>query len=395
MEFKDSALDLFMRTVEVNTASGQEKAMAEFIIGVVEGIGIPVGEITFDLAHFQFPKHGLAGDCPNLFITIPATPGLEGKPCIGFNAHMDRVKPSMGVKPILTDDGLRVVSDGTTVLGADDGAGIAVILQMLRTLHELQIPHGPLQLVFTVSEETRLLGSRFIDPSLITARMVYSFDGDKPQQLFVATCASDKYSITVRGKNAHAGVHPEQGLSAPLAMSHALVALRENGLFGRIEREGRHVASTNFVIEGFQPVGTNSVQAELKIGGEGRSLDEHLLPALTDGVRNCFLNTMHDLSASCGVTGEIVFEADRAYNCLNVDPDSEVVQRAVKAIANCGLEAEVMAPVMGGLDACWLNQYVPTIALGMGAYRYHTVEEYLDIEEFLQANRIAVALAVL
>ncbi|MFA5051971.1 MAG: M20/M25/M40 family metallo-hydrolase [Patescibacteria group bacterium] len=396
MNEHDTALEYFIHTVQVDTASGEEMAMADFIVRTIRGIGIAVDNILHDQAHAQF-----GGNCGNLFISVPATQGREKLPCIGFNAHMDRVQPAFGVKPRLTDDGRRIVSDGTTVLGADDGAGIAIILQMLRTLHDLRIPHGPLQLIFTVSEETKLQGARHIDPSLIKASMIYSFDGDRPEQIFTHTCSSNKYRIIVKGKNAHAGVHPEQGISAPLIMARALEALSQDGCFGRYENRDQHVASSNFNVEGFQPVGTNSVQAEIVIGGETRSFDDQTLKRMDRAIKREFDKAAISVmgfnpdDGTYSLRGAVEITCDCAYDFLAVPANSDVVRRATKSIANCGLSAEVMPPVMGGLDACWLNKYAPTIALGMGAYKYHTVGEYLDVAEYLQACRIAVALAVL
>src|SRR5205807_9695401 len=92
---------------------------------------------------------------------VAALPG-EGTPLL-LNAHMDRVPPGLGHQPILRDGIL--YSDGTTNLGADDAAGIAIILEVVRRTLEQQLPHPPLVLVFTVQEEAGLCGASNFDRS--------------------------------------------------------------------------------------------------------------------------------------------------------------------------------------------------------------------------------------
>src|SRR5699024_2642885 len=127
--------------------------------------------------------------------------------------HMDTVVPGKGIKPSVQDG--YIVSDGTTILGSDDKAGLAAILEMIRTLKEKDIEHGDIQFIITVGEESGLVGAKALDESMITAKYGYAIDSNGPVgDIVVAAPTQAKLFTVIKGKTAHAGLAPEKGVSA-------------------------------------------------------------------------------------------------------------------------------------------------------------------------------------
>jgi len=388
----DWAIKTFMELVNFDSSSGWEGQVAAKIELSIKSFGIPGITMQYDNAHKNFAQHGKSGIMGNLIINIPATQGLKTIPTLGFNAHMDRVEPGKCIKPRFNSNKTRIVSDGTTILAADDCAGIAVILTMIKVLKEKKLAHGPLQLIFTVSEEYRVLGSRYIDTNLLNSKMIFSFDGGEPDELILGACSSDKYRITITGKNAHAGMHPEQGISA------LRVFTRASGLFdfcwGKRKEDDEHVSSANFVIVDHDTVGTNSTQAKLVIAGEARSIKRSELVNITNSVRGFLKIAAKRLPNDKGERAKIEFKSDRAYNSFKLSQRSAVTKHAVYALMQNDIKPRFRKNIMSGLDACWLNHHgIPTIPMGIGAHNLHQPDEYLDIKEFIQACNVAVSLA--
>src|SRR5699024_949554 len=140
----------------------------------------------------------------NLICTLPAK--QKATP-IYFTSHMDTVFPGKGVKPIVEENLIK--SDGTTILGADDKAGLATMIEAIRCLKEQNLPHGQIQFVITVGEESGLVGAKALDPALIEAKFGYALDSDGPVgDIVVAAPTQMKLLAKVKGKTAHAGVAP-------------------------------------------------------------------------------------------------------------------------------------------------------------------------------------------
>src|SRR5690606_14184548 len=113
--------------------------------------------------------------------------------------------------------------DGTTILGSDDKAGIAAMLEAIRVMKEHNIPHGPLQFIITVGEESGLIGARALNIEDITAQFGYALDSNlEVGNIAVAAPFQAKIDITVTGKTAHAGLNPEEGISAIQVASKAI-----------------------------------------------------------------------------------------------------------------------------------------------------------------------------
>lgn len=181
---------------------------------------------------------------------------------IYFTSHMDTVVPGKGIKPSIKDG--YIVSDGTTILGADDKAGLAAMFEAIRVLKENQIPHGKIEFIITAGEESGLMGAKALDRSMITAKYGYALDSDgKVGNIIVAAPTQAKVKATIIGKTAHAGVAPEKGVSAITMAAKAISRMP----LGRIDEEttaniGRFEGGTQ----------TNIVCDHVEILAEARSL---------------------------------------------------------------------------------------------------------------------------
>ena len=193
----------FLELVRIPSPSGKEKEVAWAVKAKLESMGLTVVE---DNAGEKF-----GGEQGNLIVKVPSK--LEGIPPIMFNAHLDTVVPCENVNPIVKGDKVR--SDGRTILGADNKAGVCVLLEFLRVLKEDGIQHGPLEIVFTVAEETGLHGAKHLDYSLISAKVGFVLDSGPPVNKVIVQAPSQKnLRAVIKGKAAHAGVSPEKGINA-------------------------------------------------------------------------------------------------------------------------------------------------------------------------------------
>ncbi|EDV17117.1 M20/M25/M40 family metallo-hydrolase [Bacillus anthracis] len=212
----------FMELVQVDSETKFEAEICKVLTKKFTDLGVEV----FEDDTMAVTGHG-AG---NLICTLPAT--KDGVDTIYFTSHMDTVVPGNGIKPSIKDG--YIVSDGTTILGADDKAGLASMFEAIRVLKEKNIPHGTIEFIITVGEESGLVGAKALDRERITAKYGYALDSDgKVGEIVVAAPTQAKVNAIIRGKTAHAGVAPEKGVSAITIAAKAIAKMP----LGRIDSE--------------------------------------------------------------------------------------------------------------------------------------------------------------
>src|SRR5215213_7179014 len=201
---------LLLELIQIDSVSREERDVARRIKQLCEEMG---AEVFVDDAGEK-----VGGNTGNVIARFPGTiPSAEP---IMMSAHMDTVVPGRGVKPVVEGDIIR--TDGTTVLGGDDKSGCAVILETIRCLKEQNIPHTDIEAVFSICEEVGLLGAKHLDVSKIKSRYGIVFDSDDPGFLFTRGPSSNHLEIEVHGLESHAGVAPEQGISAIKVAAEAI-----------------------------------------------------------------------------------------------------------------------------------------------------------------------------
>jgi tripeptide aminopeptidase len=205
---------VFTTLCEIDSPSKQEGRVAAYLTSLFTGMGAEV---------FEDDSAGRTGaDCGNLFVRFPHG-GLDREP-VFFNCHMDTVLPGTGVK--VKRDGEVFSSAGETVLGSDDKAGIAALIEVMRTLQENNTPYGPVEFVFTTCEEVGLLGVKALDPANIKAKIGYALDSSGINRVIVGAPAANRITVKITGLASHAGLSPEKGISAIHIAAKAMARLK-------------------------------------------------------------------------------------------------------------------------------------------------------------------------
>lgn len=319
--------------------------------------------------HEDKAGEALGGNCGNLVADFPGT--VPDAPVIMLTAHMDCVEPCTGVQPILEDGIIR--SDGTTILGSDDKAGVAAILETLRQLHEQSIPHGPLQVVFTIAEENGVHGSQHLQSSLLHADYGYTLDTHgHPGTMSFKAPGKNQICIRLQGKAAHAGVEPENGINAIQAAGNLIATAPQ----GRIDDET--TCNIGRIIGGSA---TNIVAETCEIFYESRSRDKEKLDRITSRI------TEHFQQGAPALGCQAAIEVSPDYGPYSLSMDSPAIELARQAAEALGFPVE-LEESGGGSDANHFNTYgVPTVVLGVGMTNCHTREEYIEEKDLYNAAR--------
>ncbi|MDD4600480.1 Peptidase T [bioreactor metagenome] len=359
-------LDEFCELVQITCSSGKERKMVDLMKPRLEKLGL---EVTEDQAGEK-----LGGNAGNVLAYLKGN--VSGAPVIMMSAHLDCVEPCSGVKPQIKD-GI-ITSAGDTILGSDDKAGVAAILEALRIISENKIPHGDVQIVLTVQEESGLCGAKNIDRAWIKADFGYAFDSSgEPGKIIIKAPGENTLKVTIKGKTAHAGLAPEEGINAIVVGGKALAELKQ----GRIDEE---TTANVGIIKGGQA--TNVVPDRLEIVCEARSHNMDKLKHVTQEMKETF----ERVAAANGAQAEVEVVEDFVAYALK--EDSKQVALAVQAATSIGLTAKLEA-TGGGSDANVFNCYgIPTAVLGMGMSKVHTTEEFIKEEDLYQGAELAVAL---
>jgi len=387
-----SAEEHLMRFLRVEGLSGQEKAIGEAVCDELKKVGVPASAIRFDKVYERIP---LPTETGNLFVDLPGTrPG----PRIIFAAHLDTVQMCAGAKPSKKGD--RIVSDGTTALGGDNRTGCAVLVSLAETLITHKLPHPPITLLFMVREESGIQGARYMDKAdLKGTTMCFNFDSKLVGELITGAVGQENWDVQIKGKAAHAGLAPESGISSTLVAAVALAEARRAGWFGKVVKpEGKGTSNVGvFSGKDGKAAGeaTNVVTDYAYVKGEARSADAAFAAAIGAGYREAFKKAQAEVKSADGAVADVKFEQVTSYPPFNQRDDQPVVKRAIKAAESIGVKPTVVFS-NGGLDANWLVTHgLPTVTFGAGQNEVHTVNEYVDVPEFLQACRVAVAAATL
>ena len=357
---KDRLIDTFLRLVRTTSVTGRECAVADLIEQELTALGLTV---TRDNAH-----ESCLAECGNLFAFLPAS--APGYPVLMLNAHIDTVVHEGDIEPVVEGDFIR--SAGDTILGADDKAGVTLILLALRRIIEEKLPHGDLWIVFTVAEETGLWGALQMDYRKLQPwpELGYVLDGGRtPGVMGTAAPSSASFTATFTGCAAHAGVCPEQGISALQAAAHAIAAMQ----LGRLDPET--TANIGIVAGG---CARNIIPATCALKGEARSHDPAKLAAQVEHMSACLREAARLIGA------EVEIDLKHDFTAFALAPDSPIVQRAAAAARRLGIEPQTEKGG-GGSDANVFNEHaLPSLMMATGAMDVHTPQEQLNIPASLQ-----------
>ncbi|MDH7479579.1 MAG: M20/M25/M40 family metallo-hydrolase [Syntrophomonadaceae bacterium] len=344
----------FIELVTIDSPSGEERAVADYLKK-------ELGELGMDVAE-DGAGEKLGTDCGNLIARLE---GNQAAPAILLAAHMDTVVPGRGIRPLLREGA--IYSSGDTILGADDKAGIAVILEVMRRIREERISHGRIEVLFSVGEEQGLLGAKQLDFSRLSAEMGFVLDSSGEIGSFVVQGpVQNQIEATVSGRAAHAGINPEDGINAIQVAARAIANMR----LGRIDEE----TTTNIgVINGGEA--RNIVPERVYIKGEARSLKTDKLDAVTQQM----VKELEREAEAAGAAVEV--RVERLYPAFCLSEDQAVVKVTEEAVRRVGLVPR-REKSGGGSDANIINGMgIPTVNLGVAMRQVHTREEHIFLHD--------------
>lgn len=361
-------VSLFLDLVNINAPALAEAEAVAYTRRYLEDLGLEVWEDDAG------PKIG--GNANNLVARLPGN--KPGAPGVFLSAHFDTVEPTEGL--VVVEEGGTIRSDGTTILGADDKAGMAPAIEAVRCLMESGEPHGDVFLVFTCAEEIGLVGAHAFDIQGLGVDFGYVLDTGPPVGSFVTqTATHDKLDFTIIGKPAHAGKDPEKGINAISVLAAAVSGLK-------VGRVGPDLTSNLGIVSGGTAV--NVVCPSVTVQGEARGIDQAELEAYVDTMVQAF-------EGACRTWGaELRVDHRRHYSAYSLDPGSRVVSVAQAAARNLGMSGE-LRKTLGGSDANVFNaKGVPTAVVATGMEKIHTHEESVTRQALVDTARLAYELLV-
>ena len=365
--------------------SGEEKEVAERVVTWLREAGCPAAAIAFDTAHTKTPLKGNVG---NLIVKLPGTmPG----PRRLLMAHMDTVPVCRGAKPVVTGRFVKS-ADPTTGLGADDRAGVAVVLSTALEILRRGLPHPPLTFFFAIQEEVGLYGARFAKAAdLGRPKLAFNFDGGAVEKITVGATGGYRMDVTIDGVPAHAGVAPEKGVSAIAVAALAIADLVEQGWHGLVEKDGRRGTSNVGVIQA--GAATNVVAESAALRAEARGHDPAFRGRIVKAIEKAFSDAAKRVRSVDGRSARVTFAGRLDYEAFRLADDEPCVVAASEAVRALGLTPRLDIS-NGGLDANWMAANgIPTVTLGCGQMEIHTTHEQLDLTAFEQACQAALRLA--
>ncbi len=354
MSESSQTLATFLELVRIDNPSGQEQAMAAAVRQRLDSLGIDSRQDTMG----------------NIIAFVPG----RGEPLL-LNAHLDSVTPATGKQPVVKHGIVR--SAGETVLGSDDLAGVAAILEGLRGALATG-RHRAAEIVFTVQEEIGLRGARGLAYEQLRSRMGVALDlNGEVGGICVSAPAQDSIQVTIKGRAAHAGIAPEQGIDAIRVAAEAIMAMP----LGRIDAE---TTANVGVIEG--GAATNIVPALVSLKAEARSRDEDKLDRQTAAMRDAFER------AAARHGAEIEWHTERSYGPIKMDPDAPIVALCRKAVEALGIEPRLVE-TGGGSDVNIFNMHgIAAVNLSIGYREIHSSDEHIAVADLEQAARLVEAL---
>ena len=358
-------VDQFTTMVRISSPSRKEGDFAAYARKELEALGFSV---EFDAAGDQ-----VAGDTGNLIATLAGNKDAEP---LMFCCHMDTVTPCNNIQPVIANGVIR--SDGTTILGGDDKAGIAAVIEGVRRIRERGVEHGLLQVVLTICEEVGMYGAKGLDYSKVLAKRVYVLDAEGPLgQIAVQGPSKDTIKAVIHGRTAHAGLSPERGVSAIQVAARAIERMQ----LLRIDTET--TANIGTISGG---VATNIVAEQVDILAEARSLFNEKLDAQSAHMKACFDHAAQEF----GVSVEV--DIQRSYTAFKLTETDAVVKQCMDVMHALGLNPELVS-TGGGSDCNIFNaRGLSAVDLAVGMTDVHTKEESIKISDLETAARLIEAL---
>jgi tripeptide aminopeptidase len=356
---------LFLELARVPSPSGEERVVADQVIEYLQALALAVDE---DDAGGRIDS-----TIGNLLCRIE--PNGEGAPLF-FCAHLDTVPPEGPIEPVVEDGVVR--NGGDTILGADNKAAVAAMLEATRRIVAENRPHGGIELLFTPKEEVGLRGAEAFDQERLNARLGYVYDHAGPiGEVILGAPYQVKLDASFRGKAAHSGMYPEEGRSAIAAAARAIADLR----LGRLDEE-----TTANVGEIHGGTARNIVPERCSFAAEARCHDERKLGELVQEMLETI--TFAAQVSDCDVETAV----DPSARGYRLKRDDEAVRLAAAALERTGFQP-TYGLSGGGADANVFNERgLQCLNLANGMRDIHTPAERIAVADLERMVDVTLAL---
>jgi tripeptide aminopeptidase len=359
------AVDLLFELAAIPSQSGEERGVADVVLRYLRGLGLEPDE------DFCGPQIGSSAG--NVYAHVEPT--AEGTPLF-LCAHMDTVPPDGPLEPVVEDGIVR--NAGGTILGCDNKAAVAAMLEGVRRVLAESVPHAGIELVFTPKEEVGLVGAYAFEHDRLRARTGYVYDQEGAMgEVVLGAPWSRAMEVRFHGRSAHAGMAPEEGRSAIQAAARAIADLR----LGRIDE--LTTANVGTITGG---TAGNVVPEWCTFSAEARSHDEAQLGEVVQEMFDAL--TFAATETECDVETTM----RKSYDGYRLKRDEPAVALAAAAFARCGFEPRYGLSG-GGADANVFNERGRScVNLSHGVFGFHTPDEHVSVVDLEAMVDVTVAL---
>jgi tripeptide aminopeptidase len=359
-------VDLFTELAAIPSPPGEERAVADRVADYLGRVGIETHE---DAAAAE-----IGSTAGNLYARLEPT--VEGVPLF-LCAHLDTVPPQASLEPVVDEEGV-VRNRAGTILGADNKAAVAAMLEGTRRLVVEHRAHAGVELVFTAKEEVGLLGAGAFDHSRLRARIGYVYDHAAPiGEIVLGAPHARVLDIRFHGRAAHSGIQPEEGRSAIAAAARAIADFR----LGRIDDET--TANVGLISGG---TARNIVPEWCTLQAEARSHDERKLTEI--------VQELLDAAAFAAAAEECELETEihKSYSGYRFRPGELAVRLAASALERGGHRPRYTL-TGGGADANVFNERgLACVNLSNGMAAIHTADEHVAVADLEGMVEVTLAL---
>lgn len=360
----------FAALCRIESPSGHERACADWVAEELQAMGLEVDE--------DDAGPGAGSEAGNLFTRIAG----RSERSIMLCAHLDTVPPTAPIEPALVDGAWQNANHG--ILGADNKAAIAVMLELARWLTGDGAAAGPeapevgIELVFTVSEENGLHGAKGFDVARLRSPYGFVFDHASPiGEIIVASPTYQRVTMDLHGRAAHAGLTPEDGRSAIVAAARGITTVE----LGRLD--GETTANVGTITGG---TATNVVPERCRVQAEVRGHDEERVEQVLTEMIDRFQDAADASECDLDITVERMFAGYRT------KARAPQVVLAETALSACGYEPRHVVSGGGSDVNAFQSAGYPAVNLANGTERAHQPDERVSVHALEGMLDVAIAL---
>lgn len=357
---EERLLERFLTYVKIPSPSWEEKNIIQLLTRELKKLKLEV---------YKYP-------CDPSVNILAKLPGDITLPTIVFSCHTDTVTPCEEINPIV--QGNKITSDGTSILGADDKAAIAVFLEAIEYIQEHKLPHGPIEFLFSCAEEIGLKGIKGFDLTLLNAKYAFVFDSTGSVGKVVIKAPYQKVmDLQIKGKAAHAGLEPEKGLSAIMVLANIISKLPH----GRIDSE-----TTVNVGTIFGGKATNIVAEDAGCKLEFRSTEKEKLQKIESKIKNIIKKETSRTGAKFTLKNTL------EYPGFSLGKEDRIVKIVSEAAAKINIPVTYES-TGGGSDTNIINTAnIKAVNLAIGMMNPHSTKEYIMKKDLINGTKLVLSI---